>query len=142
MTRDVSDVTHRKRGLRFEKSQLVEIETWERPDEFVRYGRRTWWGANGKVSIERLYLSPYVEKAFNSKVPELSSRCVSGFLCYLWTFYEHYMYVSHIHVWVCYNSTDVKIITFKMSLKLHSRSEPCLFYYLSETVRERLSQEH
>ena len=23
MTRDVSDVTHRKRGLRFEKSQLV-----------------------------------------------------------------------------------------------------------------------
>ena len=26
---------------------------------------------------------------------------VSGFLC-IWTFYEHYMYVSHIHVWVCY----------------------------------------
>ena len=25
MTRDVSDVTHRKRGLRFEKSQLVEF---------------------------------------------------------------------------------------------------------------------
>ena len=35
LTRDVSDVTHRKRGLRFEKSQLVEIETWARPDEFV-----------------------------------------------------------------------------------------------------------
>ena len=41
MTRDVNDVMHRKRGLRFEKSQLVEIETWARPDEFVRYGRRT-----------------------------------------------------------------------------------------------------
>ena len=49
MTRDVSDVTHRKRGLRFEKSQLVEFlpdkkkvdsrgSSW--PDEFVRYGRR------------------------------------------------------------------------------------------------------
>ena len=25
MTRDVSDVTHRKRGLRFEKIQLVEF---------------------------------------------------------------------------------------------------------------------
>ena len=25
----------------FEKSELVEIETWARPDEFVRYGRRT-----------------------------------------------------------------------------------------------------
>ena len=40
MTRDVSDVTHRKCGLRYEKIQLVEIETWARPDEFVRYGRR------------------------------------------------------------------------------------------------------
>ena len=32
MTRDVSDVTHQKRGLRFEKSQWVEIETWAGPD--------------------------------------------------------------------------------------------------------------
>ena len=54
------------------------------------WGRcRTWFGADGKVSIERWYLSPYVEKPFNSKViksfvPELRSRkffCVSGFLC-------------------------------------------------------------
>ena len=38
------------------KSQLVEIEAWARPDEFVRYGHRTCWsgGADGKVSIERL----------------------------------------------------------------------------------------
>ena len=44
----VNDVTHRKRGLRFEKKQLVEflppnekteIQTWARPDDFVRYGR-------------------------------------------------------------------------------------------------------
>ena len=91
MIRGVSDVTHRKRELRFEKSQLVEIETWERPDEFVRYGRRTWRGADGKVSIKRLCLSPYVEKPFNSKViksfvSELRSRkCfrASGFLCAL-----------------------------------------------------------
>ena len=50
------------------------------------------WGADGKVSIERLCLSPYVEKPFNSKVikksfvPELRSRkvfCVLGFLCAL-----------------------------------------------------------
>ena len=38
MTRDVSDVTHQKRGLRFEKSQRVEIETWARPDEFCTTG--------------------------------------------------------------------------------------------------------
>ena len=66
----------------------------------------TCFGADGKVSIERLCLSPYVEKPFNSKViksfiPELRSPkcfCVLGFLCYIWTFYEHYMYVSHIHI--------------------------------------------
>ena len=42
-------------------------------------------GADGKASIERLCLSPYVEKPFNSKViisfvPELRSRkCFSCF---------------------------------------------------------------
>ena len=63
-----------------------------------------------------MLLSPYVEKTFNSKViksfvPELRSRkcfffffffCfVSGFLCYLCMSYEHSMYISHIHVWLC-----------------------------------------
>ena len=67
-------------------------------------------GADGKVVIERLCLSlTYVEKPFNSKVikifvPELRSRKVfrvSGFLCYLYMSYEHSMYISHIHVWLC-----------------------------------------
>ena len=57
-------------------------------------------GADGKVSIERLHLSPYVEKPFNSKVikifvPELRSRkCfrVSEFLCYIWTLYVRFVY--------------------------------------------------
>ncbi len=48
-TRDVGDVTHRKCGLRFEKKRLVEflppnerveIQSWARADEFVRYVRR------------------------------------------------------------------------------------------------------
>ena len=44
-----------------------------------------WGGTDGKASIERLFLSPYVEKPFNSKViksfvPELRSRkCFSCF---------------------------------------------------------------
>ena len=69
---------------------------------------RVGWGADGKASIERLCLSPYVEKPFNSKmiksfVPELRSRkcfCVSGFLCcmYMYICYEHSMYVSNISV--------------------------------------------
>ena len=46
----------------------------------------TWFGADGKVSIERGYLTPYVEKPLNSKViksfvPELRSRKCFFFLC-------------------------------------------------------------
>ena len=80
---DVSDVTHRKRGLRiwgFEKKQgveflppneRVEIQSWARPDDFVRYGRRELVGLRADnvkvVSIERLCLSLHVEKPLNSK---------------------------------------------------------------------------
>ena len=44
-----------------------------------------WFGADGKVSIERWYLSPYIKKPFNSKViksfvPELRIR--KCFLCF------------------------------------------------------------
>ena len=61
-------------------------------------------GGDGKVSIERWYLSPYVEKHFNSKVtksfvPELRSRkCFSCFripmfyVYMLWTFCVHFTY--------------------------------------------------
>ena len=75
-----------------------------RPDEFVRYGRRTWWGADGKVVRERLCISlPYVE-TFNPKVikgfvPELRSRkCFSCFripmfcVYMLWRFYVRFTY--------------------------------------------------
>ena len=109
MARDVSDVTHRKRGLRFEKSQLVEFCRWKKKFDFRLYAEalwrvRTWFGADGKVSIERWYLSPYVEKPLYSKVkksfvPELRSRkCSSCFgipmlsIYELWTFYVHFTY--------------------------------------------------
>ena len=107
----------------FEKSQLVEflppnerdeIGTWARPDDFVCYGGCALVGLRADnvkaVSIERLCISlHHVEKPFNSKViksfvPELRIRkcfCVSGFLCYLYMSYEHSMYISHIHVWLC-----------------------------------------
>ena len=69
----------------------------------------TWFGGDGKVSIERWYLSSYVEKLFNSKViksfvRELRSRVfrVSRFLCSMYICYEHSVYISHIHVWLCY----------------------------------------
>ena len=66
----MSDATHRKHGLRFEKKQLVEFlplnervdfQSWARPDEFVRYGRRALVGLRADdvkaVSIERLCVS-------------------------------------------------------------------------------------
>ena len=107
----VSDVTHRKRGLSFEKSQL-SFAVGRRRLIFAcspkPCGRcRTWFGADGKVSIERLCLSPYVEKHFNSKViksfvPELRSRkcfCVSGFLCYIYIWVMNILCTFHISVY-------------------------------------------
>ena len=101
-------------GWDFEKSQWVESCRPKKKGVFRLLAEALWWvphvlgGADGKASIERLCLSPYVEKPFNSKeiksfVPELRSRkCFSCFgipmLCYIWTFYEHYMYVSHISI--------------------------------------------
>ena len=82
-------------------------------------GCRTWWGwgADGKVVIERLCLSPpYVEKTFNSKViksfvPELRSRkcfscfgipmlymCVMNVMNILCTGMG--ISISHIHIWL------------------------------------------
>ena len=72
-------------------------------------------GADEKARIERLCLSPYVEKPLNSKViksfvPELRSRkCFSCFeipMFYVIYIYEHYMSISHITIsWLWYNKT-------------------------------------
>ena len=71
----VNDVTHRKRGLRFEKMQLVEFppqkkkvdfESWARPDDFVRYGCHALVGLRADdvkaVCIERLCISLLMSK--------------------------------------------------------------------------------
>ena len=94
----MNDVMHRKRArriLRILKKSVelrtrlrtgrVDFQSSLRPDEYVRYGHPTcWgarWGADGKASIERLCIFlPYVE-TFNSKVikgfvPKLRSRYV------------------------------------------------------------------
>ena len=110
---------------RFEKSQLVEFCLGGRRLTFARSPRPcgrccTWFWVDGKASIERWYLSPYVEKPFNSKViksfvPELRSRkCFSCFgipmfcVYMLWTFYVRFTYPYHgyvtrlvnLHEWV------------------------------------------
>ena len=85
---DVNNVMHGKRARRiwgwFEKSQLVESCRPKKKGGFrlltvALWRVRTWFGADGKVSRERRYFSPYVEKPLNSKViksfvPELRRR--------------------------------------------------------------------
>ena len=52
MTRDVSDVTHRKRGLRFEKSQLVEFLARKKTVDFR--GRTCWGGGRWKSQHRKI----------------------------------------------------------------------------------------
>ena len=91
----------------WEKS--VEFCRWEKKVDFRLLAEALWWvphvvGADGKVSIERWYLSLYVEKPFNSKViksfvPELRSR--KCFLCFgipmlsMYVPYGHYERFSY-----------------------------------------------
>ena len=105
----MGDVTHRKRGLRFEKKQswvlaseedgwLSELFDALRRVPHVVWGR--WKSQHRKV----VYLSPYVEKPFNSKVIKcfvLELRSRKCFLCFgipmlsiyeLWTFYVRFTY--------------------------------------------------
>ena len=89
------------RGKKVDFRLLAEarpVALWRVPHVFLV------GGADGKANIERLYLSPYVEKPFNSKViksfvPELRSRkCFSCFgipmfyVYMLWTFYVRFPY--------------------------------------------------
>ena len=106
---------HRKRARRrisgdLKKSVELSLAVRRRRVTFASSqwpcgGYRTCCGeADGKASIERLCLSPYVEKPLNSKVmksfvPELRSRkCFSCFgipmfyVYILWTFYVRFTY--------------------------------------------------
>ncbi len=83
-------------------NERVEIQSWARPDEFVRYGRRALVGLRADdvkaVSIERLChsLSPHVVKVIKSFVPELRSRKVFRM------YFGFPMSISHIRIlWVC-----------------------------------------
>ena len=95
---------------------------WEKTVDFRKLAEAlcqvcTWFGVDGKVSIERWYLSPYVKIPFNSKViksfvPELISRVfrVSGFQCsmnILWTFHIFISgYVTIIPFKLCFCAVD------------------------------------
>ena len=88
--------------------ERVEIQTWARPDEFVRYRRRTWFGGDVKaVSIERLCVSLLMSNNLQLKGNKVSylNRFrvfrVSDSLC-----------LFHTSVsWVCYTSCSSPFFT-------------------------------
>ena len=95
--RDVNDVTHRKRGLIFEKSELVESCRPKKMGDFRLLAEALWrlphvvWGRwksqHRKIVSLSLCRKIFKLKGNKSFVPELRSRkcfCVSGFLCYLY----------------------------------------------------------
>ena len=141
-----------KRRLRFEKSQLVEFCRRRKKVDFRLLALalrrvRTWFGADGKVVIERWYLAPYVEKPLNSKliksfVPKLRSRkCFSCFgipmlsIYELWTFYVHFPY-SYLAMLQCkwLNKSDnlkiYLILLFSNELKVCLRTKVIVSFIL------------
>ena len=120
----VSDITHRKPWAEICEKAVSWVPASEEEEGWLsgpaearricalRAPRVGWvesWRCKSSQHRKIVSLSPHVEKPFNSKViksfvPELRSRKVfrvSGFLCYLYMSYEHSMYISHIHVWLC-----------------------------------------
>ena len=114
MTRDVSDVTHRKNGLRFKKS-VSWVLPREKTVDFrllavaLCWVRTVVWGR----WKSQVYLPPYVEKPFNSKVIK-NFRTWTKKSWVFFVFRDSYVlciYVMNIlctfHIsvsWVCYSS--------------------------------------
>ena len=141
----VSDVTHWKRGLRifgiWEKLLIeflrsngkVEIQTWARPDDFVRYGRRAFVGLRADdvkaVSIERLRLSLLMSKTFKLKKGEKSfvPELISCFRIPTYV-YEHYVYFTYPY----HGYVTVSLTIFLQSKSIFGwnlRDSLCAYYF-------------
>ena len=118
---DVNDVMHRKRARKilgvWKKSvswvlpRRKKVDFRSLAEALYRVPRALGGGADGKASKERLCLSPYIEKPFNSKVIKsfvLKLRSRKCFSCFeipmfyvymLWTFYVRFTYPD---IWLCY----------------------------------------
>ena len=126
---DMNDVIHRKRVLGILKKSVelrtrlrtgrVNFRGSLRPDKFVYYGHHTWWGGKWKshhrkiVHLSSLCRNLKLKGNKRFRTWTKKSLCVfrvSGFLCSMYICYEHSMYVSHIHVWVCYKKKKKKKI--------------------------------
>ena len=149
MTRDVNDVMHRKRTRRIlgDLKKSVELSSWlgrrltfacsPKPGQWPCGGCHTcWWGADGKAGIERLCLSPYVEKPFNSKViksfvPELKHR--KRFSCFGIPLFYVYM-LRKFYVRFAYSCmTMLQIFYKKKPPKKQTNKQPKPLLFDSQT---------
>ena len=96
----------------------VDIQSWARPDEFVRYGCRTLVGlrAEDVKAVSIVCLSPHVEKRFNSKkwikVSYLNQfRKVSCFFRFLCIFHTS-VYLAMLQLIVSYLSPCNLLLLF------------------------------
>ena len=114
------------------RKKTVEIQTSPRPDEFVRYGRRSWLGADGNVIIERLCCSSLCWITFNSKVIksfvlEPRSRYVffvfrDSYVIYIWVM----NILCTFHIFMFGNVTIIQV---------------CKYYLLYAVVRKYLQDD-
>ena len=107
----------------FEKKQLVEflppnervkIQTWARPDNFVRYGRRALVGLRAESASKDCVSLSSGRKTFNSKViksfvPELRIRKVFR------VYFGLPMSISHIRIlWIYYTMSNFSGARFRL----------------------------
>ena len=120
---------------RFEKSQLIESCLGRR---WLTFACSLWpciRCARGLGQMEKSGVSlSFCRKTFKLKgnkkfrtwtKKSLSAFRVLGFLCSMYMCYEHFMYISHIHVWLCYI-----YIYIYMSLSV-TATKGNLFYFSS-----------
>ena len=109
-------------GWDLRKVSELRLRPGTRPDKFcaLRALHVGAGGADEKVSIERWYLSPYVKKPLNSKVIKFRTWTKKLFRdsYVIYVRYEHYMYMSHIHVWLCNAMNVLDMILNNLMVRL------------------------
>ena len=150
--RDVSDVTNRKRGLRFDKKSVNWVPAWEEEGWLTglvvarricalrapRVSRVESWRCKSSQHRRIVSLSPNVEKPFKSKliksfVPELRSRkCFfffvfrDSYVFYIWVM--NILCTFHISVsWVCYIKIK-KVFQSKIKAKTKKTKRKCISF--------------
>ena len=137
MTRDVSDVTHRKCGLRFEKSWLIEFCRRKKKVDFRLPAKALWrvhvvWG-RWKSQHRKMVSLSLCRKTFKLKG---NKKCFSCFgipmlyICALWTLRSGMnMSISRIHIWLCNTFLKGHLSESEFELAYFKEAVQCFNHY-------------